>query len=90
MNATIRALLVALILVAPAAANAQTIKIGTLAPEGSLWHEVLVKMGQRWKTISNGSVTLRIFPGGVEGPEPTMLRKVAIGQLQAAALSSAG
>jgi TRAP-type C4-dicarboxylate transport system substrate-binding protein len=47
-------------------------------------------MGQRWKEISGGSVTLRIYPGGIEGPEPTMLRKVAIGQLHAVALSSAG
>jgi TRAP-type C4-dicarboxylate transport system substrate-binding protein len=47
-------------------------------------------MGERWKSVSAGAVTLRIFPGGIEGPERTMLRKVALGQMQAVALSSAG
>ncbi len=64
--------------------------VGTLAPEGSPWHEILQQMGQDWEEISGGKVILRIYPGGVLGGETDMLRNVRIGQLQAVALSSAG
>jgi TRAP-type C4-dicarboxylate transport system substrate-binding protein len=34
---------------APLAASAQvTIKLGTLAPQGSTWHELLKDLSQRW------------------------------------------
>jgi TRAP-type transport system periplasmic protein len=35
-------------------------------------------------------VKLRVYPGGVQGNEGEMLRKLAVGQLQAAALSNVG
>lgn len=66
------------------------INVGTVAPEGSPWHEILQQMGQDWEEISGGKVILRIYPSGVLGDENDMLRKVRIGQLQAVALSSAG
>lgn len=66
------------------------INLGTVAPEGSPWHQVLQQMGQDWERASQGSVTLRIYPGGVLGDEHEMLRKVRIGQLHAVALSGAG
>ena len=74
----------------PARAQNVSIAIGTVAPEGSLWHEVLVKMKQGWSKASDGKVTLRIFPGGTQGDEGDMLRKTRIGQLQGVALSGAG
>ena len=66
------------------------INLGTVAPEGSPWHEVLQRTGQEWEQVSQGSVTLRIYPGGVLGDEHEMLRKVRIGQLHAVALSGTG
>lgn len=93
MTRRLFALSVTLFLIAaPRSSDAQAnpVLLGTLAPEGSPWHRVLQRMGERWKSISGGTVTLRIFSGGVQGPEPTMLRKVAAGQLHAVALSSAG
>lgn len=66
------------------------IKMGTLAPEGSPWHQVLQLMGERWRKISGGQVRLVIYPGGVLGDEPDMVNKMRIGQLQAVALSGAG
>ncbi len=82
------ALLVAL---APAAwAEPVTIKLGTLAPAGSAWHDALREMAQRWEQASAGQVKLRIYPGGTQGSEGDMLRKLAIGQLQAAAITNVG
>ena len=82
-------LIAALCVLAPPVFS-QTIKMGTMAPEGSVWHEILQTMGQDWNQISGGRVKLRIYPGGVLGDEVDMLRKVRIGQLQAAALSTIG
>jgi TRAP-type C4-dicarboxylate transport system substrate-binding protein len=74
----------------PAAADEVVIKIGTLAPTGSTWHTLLKEMGQKWKEASGGKVTLRIYPGGVVGNEGDMVKKMRIGQLQAAALTTIG
>ena len=83
------AALAAALLSAPNA-PAQVLKLATLAPEGSPWHDVIVDIGESWKTASDGRVTLHVYAGGVAGDEPDMIRKMRIGQLQAAALSGAG
>lgn len=85
-------LLVMALLLAPALVRPQavTIKLGTLAPVGSVWHEALKEMAQRWQDASGGQVRLRIYAGGAQGDEGDMLRKMAIGQLQAAAVSNVG
>lgn len=71
-------------------AQAQVLKLATLAPEGSPWHDLLVDIAESWKAASGGRVTLHIYAGGVAGDEPDMIRKMRVGQLQAAALSGAG
>lgn len=75
---------------APALAQQTVIKMGTLAPDGSPWHQVLQQMGERWRTISGGKLKLTIYPGGVLGDEPDLVNKMRIGQIQAVALSGAG
>ena len=74
----------------PAAAAEVEIKLGTLAPSGSAWHNILKEMGQKWSEVSGGQVKLRIFPGGVVGNEGDMVRKMRVGQLSAAALTTVG
>ncbi|HEX9243775.1 MAG TPA: TRAP transporter substrate-binding protein DctP [Anaeromyxobacter sp.] len=75
----------------PSLAAAQvTIKLATLAPQGSTWHELLKVMAQRWEQASNGQVKLRIYAGGAQGSEGDMVRKMAVGQIQAAAISNVG
>ncbi len=71
-------------------AAAVVIKMATLAPSGSAWHENLKEMGEAWKTASDGSVTLRIYPDGVAGDEADMVRKMRIGQLQGAMITNDG
>jgi TRAP-type transport system periplasmic protein len=64
----------------PAAVSAQPIeiKMATLAPKDSQWCDVLVKMGERWKAISNGNVKLTLYAGGVMGDEPDTVNKLRI------------
>jgi TRAP-type transport system periplasmic protein len=66
------------------------IKMATLAPEGTEWHGLLMKMGQEWKEATLGQVNLRVYPGGVVGDERDMIRKMRIGQIQGAAITSEG
>ncbi|MBE0602608.1 MAG: TRAP transporter substrate-binding protein DctP [Deltaproteobacteria bacterium] len=87
------ALLAAILLalpVAPASGAPMVVKMATLAPEGSSWFKVLQDMGEEWKKASGGAVTLRIYPGGVAGDEDAMIRKMRIGQIQAAAITGMG
>ena len=85
-------LLAALLAALASSARAQgvTIKLGTLAPQGSTWHDLLRELGQKWEEASGGKVKLRIYAGGTQGGEGDMMRKMAVGQLQAAAISNIG
>jgi TRAP-type C4-dicarboxylate transport system substrate-binding protein len=81
----------ALSLGAPSArAQTVTVKLGTIAPDGSPWHALLKEMGEKWSAESGGKVKLKIFPGGIQGNEGDMVRKMRVGQLQASALSIIG
>lgn len=70
--------------------SAVTIKLGSLAPENSPWDLSLRKVASEWKNISGGRVRLRVYPGGIAGGEADMIRKIRIGQLDAAALTATG
>jgi TRAP-type transport system periplasmic protein len=73
-----------------AAAQQVTLKLATLAPAGSAWHRRLQELGERWSEASGARVKLRIFPGGVQGSEGDMLRKISVGQLDAASVTNIG
>jgi TRAP-type C4-dicarboxylate transport system substrate-binding protein len=75
---------------AGAAQPAVTLKLATLAPAGSAWHDLLRELGQQWEAASGGQVKLRIYAGGAQGSEGEVIRKLGIGQLQAAALTNVG
>lgn len=75
----------------PVASKGQTVvKMATLAPEGTPWHEILLEMAQAWQDSTAGQVVLRIYPGGVAGDERDVIRKIHIGQLHAAAVTAEG
>src|SRR3970282_1823806 len=75
-----RALICSMLLLTAADATAQTvIKLGTIAPEGSIWHDALLEIREQWREISNGEVELRIYAGGVLDGEDEMIRKMQRG-----------
>ena len=89
-RALITILAVSMLLATSLPASARTIKLATLAPEGSPWYDIIRDMAETWEQASEGKIEVRIYPGGVAGDEPDMVRKMRIGQLHAAAISGAG
>ncbi|MFQ5657708.1 MAG: TRAP transporter substrate-binding protein DctP [Candidatus Methylomirabilales bacterium] len=91
MKRTIVATLVlSLLLLLATPAFAQTVKLGTLAPEGSPWYNIIRDMTEAWKEGTGGKIRVRLYPGGIAGDDPDMVRKMRIGQLHAAVLTGAG
>lgn len=70
--------------------KATVIKIATLAPDGSAWTETLGDLNTELKEKTNNGVRLKIYPGGVLGDEKDMIRKMYVGQIHGAVLTSAG
>ena len=92
MNAVIRLVLAALLLGVGVARAADTyvLKFATLAPQGSTWMKAFDAWGKDLAAKSQGRLSVKLYPGGVSGDEPDMLRKIRFGQLQGAALSGHG
>jgi len=65
------------------------IKVGTLAPAGTPWHDALQEIGAKWKKASGGQITLTIFDG-TQGDEADMIRKMRGSQLQMGAFTMVG
>jgi len=84
--------LTVILLIAPQSAAAKTtiIKIATLAPDGSSYIQTLNDLNAELKLKTNNDVRLRIYPGGVLGDEKDMRRKMYVGQIHGAVLTSAG
>ena len=69
--------------IADAAGQQYTIKFATLAPEGTAWMNVMKEFDEAIRKESGGRVGFRIYPGGVQGDEKVVLRKIRSGQLHA-------
>src|SRR3989440_1741425 len=85
-----RIALLLLLLGTSASAQSVRIKLGTLAPQGSTWHQFMQQMATDFAKVSNGKVELKIYAGGTQGNEGEMIRKVSIGQLQGATITAIG
>ena len=85
-------LLTSLFLTSPAngAEKNFIIKMATLAPEGSSWMKTFNLLNSEVKKKTDNGVQFKIYPGGSLGDEMDILRKMKIGQIQGAALSSGG
>jgi TRAP-type C4-dicarboxylate transport system substrate-binding protein len=81
-------LFVALVLLGSGPAQAKTLKIATLAPEGSAWMREMRAVAVEIDRRTDGRVRLKFYPGGVMGNDKTVLRKMRAGQLQGGAFTS--
>lgn len=79
-----RALVAAAAIVAIALATpsvAKTLKIATGAPDGMAWMKLLRQAGADVEAATEGRVELKFYPGGTQGDDRDVLRKMRIGQL---------
>lgn len=90
LHRVFKLLITALVALVSTVADADVvIKLATVAPKDSIWHEHLKRIDGLWQTASEGQVRLRIYAGTL-GDEDDILRRVRVGQLDAAAISTAG
>jgi TRAP-type C4-dicarboxylate transport system substrate-binding protein len=68
--------------------SAQTIKLATLAPEGSSWMNAMRAGAAEISERTQGRVKLKFYGGGVQGNDNQVLRKMRIGQLHGGAFTS--
>ena len=77
----------------PASADAQDpvkIRLGTLAPRGTAWHRGLLEMGEKWRAAQGPGAAFIIYTDGSQGGEADMVRRMRVGQLNAALRSVVG
>ena len=66
----------------------QVLRFATLAPDGSPWMREMRAAAAEVEKQTNGRVKVRFFPGGVMGNDVVVLRKIRLGQLHGAVLTS--
>lgn len=88
---TLVLLLTALFTVTGTATAAEhVLKFATLAPPGSTWMNLLEAWGEQVEQQSDGRLVLKFYPGGVQGDEPDVLKKMRFNQLQGGAFTGYG
>jgi TRAP-type C4-dicarboxylate transport system substrate-binding protein len=66
------------------------LKIASLAPEGSSWLKLFHEWQRNVETRSEGRLHIKLYPGGTQGDENDMLRKVRGSALAGAAITAIG
>lgn len=82
-----RLLLIAVLLTS-SPAFARTFKIATISPDGLAWMKKLREGTREITAKTDGRVKFKIYPGGVQGDDTTVLRKMQIGELQGGVLAA--
>ena len=85
-----RSLIIFLSLCLAFPAQAVTLKIATLSPEGSSWMKLLRKHAKNIEAQTGGEVKFKFYPGGVMGDDKAVLRKMRVGQLHGAVITAGG
>jgi TRAP-type C4-dicarboxylate transport system substrate-binding protein len=69
-------------------ASAQTIKLATIAPEGSAWMNAMRAGAKEIGERTDDRVKFKFYGGGVQGNDKQVIRKMRIGQLHGGAFTS--
>ncbi|MES9878144.1 MAG: TRAP transporter substrate-binding protein DctP [Candidatus Sedimenticola sp. PURPLELP] len=71
-------------------AEAVTLKIATVVPDGTAWMKAMRSSAKTIKERTGGRVKLRFYPGGIMGNDNSVLRKIRVGQLHGGAITGGG
>lgn len=72
----------------PADAQEFTLRIGTVAPDGTPWSELLKRIKKRVEKESAGRIKVKIYLGGQLGSEESLVRRVQQGTLEMVGVST--
>lgn len=88
----ITSMLLGLVVMLPAITSAQpvTLRVASVVPKNSLYHQELLEMGEAWRTAQGGNARFTVFTDGAQGGEAEIVRRMRIGQLQGALISVVG
>jgi len=76
---------------APELGTAQTkIKLGTLVPKGTSYQRILLEMAEQWRQAPDGGVQTTIYADGTMGGDVDLIRRMRVGQIQAAMVTVSG
>ena len=79
--ATLATAMVAIALAVAQSPVAKELKIATSAPDGTAWMKLLRQAGADVAKATEGRVKLKFYPGGTQGDDRDVMRKMRIGQL---------
>jgi TRAP-type transport system periplasmic protein len=65
-------------------------RVATLAPDGSAWVKILRASARKVTEETDGRIRIKFYPGGVQGDEKDVVRKMRAKQLDGAALTTVG
>jgi TRAP-type C4-dicarboxylate transport system substrate-binding protein len=65
-------------------------RLGALAPRGTAWHRSLLELGEKWRAAEGAGAQFVVYAGGTQGSEADMVRRMRVGQLNAAMLTVVG
>jgi len=71
-------------------AQQYSIKFATIAPDGSTWMNVMKEYDATIRKESGGRMGFKIYAGGVQGDEKSVLRKIRVGQLHSGGFTGVG
>jgi TRAP-type C4-dicarboxylate transport system substrate-binding protein len=89
----IRAIALIAPLLAATAGHAEptyTLKFATLTPQGTEPMNIMEQWGRTVEERSNGRLAFRFYPGGIQGDEPEVLKKMRFGQIQGGGFTGYG
>lgn len=66
------------------------VKVATLAPDGSTWMKTMRKIDEDVRAKTANRVGFKFYPGGVQGDEKDVIRKMRNGQIHGAAFTGFG
>lgn len=86
----IQGLVCGILLAGPVYAQEFAIKFATIAPEGTTWMNVMKEYDAAIRKESGGRLGFKIYAGGVQGDEKSVLRKIRVGQLHGGGFTGVG
>jgi TRAP-type C4-dicarboxylate transport system substrate-binding protein len=84
---TLSGLLALLLPWVAAGAFGTTLKIATVAPDGTTWMNEIRAGAAKIESLTEGRVQFKFYPGGVMGNAASVMRKMRVGQLQGGAFT---